>query len=247
MCGLGGSHPLPESHELFPREKAKYGPAHLCTPRALAPRAEGWGAMSGHLASSLLIEILVIPPGWKGEPWQRRACILRWHGLNLGTGIMPLGRHERRGSQISAEHLAWANVISQSGHTRHTCTPQLRQAQSSPTSGSPHCPQCWGDSHQSQVRTSKGGWARPWCTFSGQDTSKLKGPTSDNAKWTDGSQELGTRHTPPLRHRLACSPEVCRGLTSPPEAELKVWCAGLADNCHLSVQTVQFVLRLFLN
>lgn len=37
-------------------------------------------------------------------------------------GIMPLERHERRGSESAAKHLAAANVISQSGHAwrRHT-------------------------------------------------------------------------------------------------------------------------------
>lgn len=32
---------------------------------------------------------------------------------------MPPGRHERRGSEIIAEHLAQANVISQSGYASH--------------------------------------------------------------------------------------------------------------------------------
>ena len=37
-------------------------------------------------------------------------------------GIMPLGRHERRGSKSGAKHLAAANVISRSGHARRRRT-----------------------------------------------------------------------------------------------------------------------------
>lgn len=85
--------------------------------------------MFGHLGLPLLIDTLVIPPGRKRTAWQKRPCILRRHSLYLATGMMPLGRHVRRGSEIRAEHLARANVISQSGHARHRCThTQLREA-----------------------------------------------------------------------------------------------------------------------
>lgn len=60
---------------------------------------------------------------------------------------MPSRRHERRGSEIIAEHLAWANVISQSGYASH---PGAHQKKKSQKVGNPklahlrffHCPRC---------------------------------------------------------------------------------------------------------
>lgn len=88
---------------------------------------------------------------------------------------MPFGRQERRGSQIRAEHLAWANVISQSGHARHMGTPRLKKV------GNPELAHIQMSPLPAVLRrqSPKSGLdqqekvGRPWCLFTGQNTSLL--------------------------------------------------------------------------
>lgn len=96
---------------------------------------------------------------------------------------MPLGRHERRGSEIRAEHLARGKChLPKRPCSSHMCpvaergagevgNPEFAHTQISPL------PTVLGDSHQSQGWVSKRRGARPCCTRTGDDT--YTPPTSD--------------------------------------------------------------------
>lgn len=55
---------------------------------------------------------------------------------------MPLERHERRGSESAAKHLAAANVISQSGHARCRRTLEPGKVEDSELAHLPNSPTC---------------------------------------------------------------------------------------------------------
>lgn len=114
----------------------------------------------------------------------------RRHSLYLVTGIMPLGRHERRGSKVRAEHLARENVISQSGHARHRSTPGQRKAQRrgrAPRShlilDLPHTllkiTKCW--SWQAGLHQQER-WARWWYPSTGQNACMFTNRNSAQCK-----------------------------------------------------------------
>lgn len=102
---------------------------------------------------------------------------------------MPLGRHERRGSEIRAEHLAQANVISQSGHARHRCTPGLRKARRKVEN--PKLPTAQG-AEGVVIRVRGGKEGEPGCGPCSQGEMPLRSPRSDLGqcevnRWTSGS------------------------------------------------------------
>lgn len=75
--------------------------------------------------------------------------ILRWHSLYLATGIMPLGRHERRGSEIRAD--IWPGQMSSPKvamfitdlHQSQGGVRRRQDAQSSSSTRRYPCSRCW--------------------------------------------------------------------------------------------------------